>query len=122
MINRRRYISVIATSGAIVVSGCTSFQDIEDIQVINNTNKTQNYTVTVTRKSTDKVVLEENTEIGPSEEIRYQNPITEHGMYRISFETNNGSTGEHTWEFDDEYVALVIRIHASEISFERLDA
>lgn len=122
MVNRRRYLSVIASSGVIVVSGCTSFQDIEDVQVINNTSKKQIYTITVTRESTDKVVLEEKTEIGPSEEVRYQNPITQHGTYRISFETDNGSTGEYTWEFDDEYVALVIRIRDSGISFEKLDA
>lgn len=120
MVNRRRFLAAFASSGAILVSGCTLFQDIEDVQIINNTNEEQTYTITITREATDNVVLNETTEIGPSEVVRHQNPIHQHGTYRISFETDTGLTGEYTWEFDDEYVALVIRILDSGISFEKL--
>lgn len=78
--------------------------------------------ITITTEATDNVVLDEKTEIGPSEVARHQNPIKQHGTYLISFKTDSGLTNEYTWEFDDEYVALVIRIGDEGISFEKLHA
>lgn len=133
---RRQYLSsTLAVCTCLSVGGCAQSQsgwesppELEDVLILNETERKQKVTITVTHEATGEILLEETTSIPTGEDISdrsvsFQDPVSSGGVHRVQVAVEDGPTGAYDWDVggdeneQDETHSLEVYIQSEEITF-----